>query len=125
MNQSLYSEDVNKQKFFHRYIKAFLDIIILGLLNKQSICGYELLTGVYGRFGILLSPGTLYPLLHKLEKKGLVEGKLDRKRKNYVLTRKGLETLKISSRYLKTLRSIFFNTLEEEQIFRMKKEIVI
>ncbi len=71
-------------------------VLILALLATGPKHGYQLALELEERSGgeFRLQYGTLYPILHKLEKDGLIGGAWDqdsprRKRKTYKLTRKG------------------------------------
>lgn len=72
------------------------EALILAVLGRGERHGYQLAlaieeeSGGYFRF----NHGTLYPILHKLEKAGLIKGRWHpdspgRKRKSYVLTSRG------------------------------------
>ena len=69
---------------------------ILFLLKYRSMHGYELLE-VLKKKGWRPSTGSLYPALKKLEEKGFVKSfkssqlRGPKKRKNYILTVKGLD----------------------------------
>ncbi|MCW4011828.1 MAG: PadR family transcriptional regulator [Candidatus Bathyarchaeota archaeon] len=71
-------------------VKSFLDIIVLSMLKDNPIHGYAIIADIHKRFDVLLSPGTLYPLLYSLEKKGMISIEQDGRRKNYIITEKGL-----------------------------------
>ena len=62
----------NGEKIAERHVKAFLDLLVLGILNGNSLYGYKIIAAVHKEFGVLLSPGSLYPLLHILEEKEMV-----------------------------------------------------
>ena len=62
----------NGEKIAERHVKAFLDLLVLGILNGNSLYGYKIIAAVHKEFGVLLSPGSLYPLLHALESKMMV-----------------------------------------------------
>ncbi|TLS49214.1 helix-turn-helix transcriptional regulator [Paenibacillus antri] len=68
--------------------------IILGVLSRltEAQYGYSLV-GVLEEKGIQVDPGTLYPLLRRLEKQGLLESQWDtneaRPRKYYLLSETG------------------------------------
>lgn len=70
--------------------------ITIGVLSQLSEpqYGYSLVT-MLGNKGINVEPGTLYPLLRRLEKQGLLESKWDtnesRPRKFYLLSKTGKE----------------------------------
>ena len=77
-----------------------MDLLILHLLAERDMYGYEMVTELAGRSNEVfqLKEGTLYPLLHRLEKEGSVsayeEKKEGRVRRYYRLTRKGGEKLR-------------------------------
>ena len=77
-----------------------MDMLILHLLAERDMYGYEMVTELAGRSNEVfqLKEGTLYPLLHRLEKEGSVsayeEKKDGRVRRYYRLTRKGGEKLR-------------------------------
>lgn len=78
------------------FFLGFIKVHILYHAAKEPVYGLWLIKEL-GRHGYRLSPGTLYPILHKLEEEGLltsysenVGGKI---RKYYKTTAKGLRTL--------------------------------
>jgi len=78
------------------FFLGFVKIHILYHASKEPIYGVEMLEEL-GRHGYRLSPGTLYPTLHRLAKEGylsqqrkLVGGKV---RKYYAITEQGLAAL--------------------------------
>lgn len=70
-------------------VKTFLDIIVLKMLGANPTHGYGLIADIHKRFDVLLSPGTLYPLLYSLEKKKFIGIQKEGRRKNYFLTETG------------------------------------
>ena len=72
-----------------------LDLLVLHLLSEGEMYGYEIVTELDKRSQSVfqMKEGTLYPLLHRLEKEGAVsaweEKKEGRTRRYYRLTRKG------------------------------------
>ncbi len=80
--------------------KYFNEALILSSLKRGPKHGYQLALDIEessnGRFGF--KHGTLYPILHKLEKDGLIQGAWSEegqrgKRKQYKLTRDGIRYL--------------------------------
>jgi len=63
--------------------KDNLEAIILALINRNAMCGTDLIKAVYVEFEILLSPGTIYPILHSLYEKDLVTWVKEGKEKKY------------------------------------------
>lgn len=95
------------------FFLGFIRIHILYHASKEPISGVEIAEELR-RHGYYLSPGTLYPSLHRLEKQGYLErssrvvaGKV---RKYYVITEEGLEILKDAS---KKIRELVDEVLEE------------
>ena len=66
-----------------------MDMLILHLLAERDMYGYEMVTELASRSNEVfqLKEGTLYPLLHRLEKEGRV-------RRYYHLTKRGGEKLR-------------------------------
>lgn len=87
-------------KFERELLKGVAPVVVLEILSRGEMYGYELSEAVAQRSGevLHLGRGTLYPLLYNLEAKGLVtarweenEGK--RKRRYYSITSNGKEQL--------------------------------
>lgn len=98
------------------------EALILSALLKGPRHGYqiaiELETRSAGMFPF--NHGTLYPILHKLEKMGFIRGTWKqeegvRKRKYYTLTKSGKTYLDTLNRDLKTLFHTLFRITEGEQ----------
>jgi DNA-binding PadR family transcriptional regulator len=81
-------------------IDSRLSLAILGLLSMRPMSGYDLrkvfLTTAMKTFSA--SPGAIYPALRRLEKDGLISGKVDRKnalrpRMGFTISRRGRAAL--------------------------------
>ena len=46
-----------------RSIKAFLDLVILHLLSKHAMSGYEINKALVKKFGLMVGPSTIYSKL--------------------------------------------------------------
>lgn len=75
--------------------------LILELIETKDMYGYQMIDALRKRsdFTFHLKAGTLYPILHKLEKDGLLTSyeaiaTAKRMRKYYSITKKGLKTLR-------------------------------
>jgi DNA-binding PadR family transcriptional regulator len=66
-----------------KMVKDNLEAIILALLQKKQMCGTDIIGTIHLEFNVLLSPGTIYPLLHSLKEKGLLTTKKQGKAKTY------------------------------------------
>lgn len=91
-------------------VKNFMDILILKKLKQNAMSGYDTMSYIHRRFGIHLSPGTVYSTMYSLEREGLIKGILSERKRTYVLTERGkevLETVKKSNGKIRNLlRSI-------------------
>ena len=77
------------------------------MLKEAPSHGYGIIADIHKRFDVLLSPGTLYPLLYSLEKQGLISIEQDGRRKNYLLTEKGvIQADRVISTYSTYMRDI-------------------
>ncbi len=79
--------------------KGAVELIILGLLDKTPSYGGQILERLQSEAGIDVSSGTLYPLLSRLRKSGLVatsweESPVGPPRKIYALTTSGRQRAK-------------------------------
>jgi DNA-binding PadR family transcriptional regulator len=76
-----------------RIIKDFLDIIVLTELQNASLSGYDIISVIFRRYRFLLSAGTVYSMLYKLERNGLIDSFLSEKKKIYSITSHGKFTI--------------------------------
>lgn len=81
-------------------IKGTLSLIILSLLSRRTMYGYEIVTTVKEETDGVFEwkAGSLYPCLHKLERGGMIRGEWEgdpdsRQRKYYHLTQSGRTAL--------------------------------
>lgn len=86
----LSSDNLNEINFddesVEKFVKNDLETLVLALLLREPMCGTGIIKRVQRKFGVLLSPGTVYPLLHSLEKKGLLKCDYGIKTKEYKLS---------------------------------------
>ena len=87
-------------KFERELLKGVAPVVVLEILARGAMYGYELSEAVAQRSGniLALGRGTLYPLLYNLEAKGLVTAEwqqsgTQRKRRYYSITSKGRQQL--------------------------------
>ncbi len=79
--------------------KGVLEFVILLSLSEREQYGFELISGIARRAAIDVPEGTLYPLMLRLAKDGLIssylaDGDGGAPRKYYALTARGRELLK-------------------------------
>jgi PadR family transcriptional regulator PadR len=97
-------------KFESQLLKGIAPVVVLEILSRGQMYGYELSQAIEQRSGdvLTLGKGTLYPLLYNLEAKKLIRGKWQqtdssRKRRYYSITSKGKSQLAKQKAQLKEL----------------------
>lgn len=84
-------------------LKGLAELALLSVLKGRPHYGLEILDRLRGEAGLGLAEGTIYPLLHRLERAGLtkaewrIEAEGARPRKYYALTPKGRAELESQS----------------------------
>lgn len=88
------------RKMIRGFMRGFGKIIILWLISKNRQHGYEIMTQLHNAASVdtkMPSASMIYPVLHGLERKGLIKGTWEhhgkRKVKYYEITREGEESL--------------------------------
>lgn len=74
---------------YERIVKNFMDVLVMAQLRSTPLSGYDVISLIHKKFNLLVSSGTVYSLLYSLERDGLIEGKLNDRKRVYVLTEKG------------------------------------
>jgi DNA-binding PadR family transcriptional regulator len=69
--------------------KTHLKAVVFSLLREKPMCGYHLIKSIHRRYHVLISQGTVYPLLYNLTEQGILEVKTQNRFKIYSLTEKG------------------------------------
>jgi len=95
--------------------KGILELAILGCLSRGRHYGYSLVRTIAGESEIDLTEGTIYPILGRLAKEGLVrsewvESSQGPPRKYYTLTPKGEEAFHILDEEFRKLAAIVANS---------------
>ena len=97
-------------KFESQLLKGIAPAVVLEILSRGQMFGYELSQAIEQRSGdiLTLGKGTLYPLLYNLEAKKLVKGRWQqadsgRERRYYSITSRGKEQLAKQKAQLKEL----------------------
>jgi len=93
---------LNPEMIRERCVKNILDLVILKAVDGGSKCGYDIIGHVHNTFHVLLSPGTVYPLLEAMAQQNILQSALKGKKRFYTLTKEGKELVKaVTSEYMK------------------------
>jgi PadR family transcriptional regulator PadR len=124
-NNKLIGNLQNKLKNEHNYpkfkpsikdiVKNHMDIIILGMLSDRPMCGYDLIKEILAKYDVLLSQGTVYPLLYSLKEEGLIQAEFKKgnmRSKIYYITPEAEKIIeKRISEFIKA-NTIFLNSIQ-------------
>jgi len=80
-------------------MRGMLSFLILWLLSKRHMSGQEISEELQKRKGSKPTPGTIYPALKELRRKGLVEMERDGRETVYTLSKEGKAGLEKACRY--------------------------
>ena len=88
--------------------KGMLEFCILNAIRGTSFYGYDIVRILRDIDGLVISEGTIYPILSRLKKEGFVQTTIKESsegppRKYYKLTEKGQEILDRMNSYWKTI----------------------
>ena len=99
-------------KFESQLLKGIAPVVVLEILSRGQMYGYQLSQAIEERSGdvLTLGKGTLYPLLYNLEAKKLIKGSWEtapssRKRRYYSITSKGKDELARQKAQLEQLQA--------------------
>ena len=99
-----------------RIIQNFMDIIILKYLkNNHPVSGYDVIKYLHKKFHMLPSSGTVYSLLYSLERKNLIKGNMNQRKRVYKLTDQGeklLRDVRITSNHIQAVFSSIFSEVQ-------------
>ncbi len=96
-----YTQEVKavEEKFLYeirkKIVMTYLPVIIMARLAEIGIIrATDIILILNEHYGIQMSPGTIYPIFQRIEKKGHIKRLPNRTKKTWVLTSKGKETIK-------------------------------
>lgn len=99
------SVEIFTKEIKNRFVKAFLDLLLLQLIKTEPMWGYKIIKKTETLYKIRLRHGALYPLLNTLEANGFLQSKKElqkgRVRRVYEITQKGKRLLNSYHNFLK------------------------
>ena len=98
-------DEANYDELKTRFVRSFLDIVVVRMLLDEASWGYRLMTWIKDRYNVKVGPPIMYPLLDSLQSEGLITGEEvylgNRLRKVYSVTPKGKERVSIFEKVLR------------------------
>lgn len=113
----IHVETVPRETLEH-FVKSHLETLVLALLLRNPMCGYDVIQSIYQRYHTFLSQGTVYPLLYSLQRGGLLEvSKSEGSRaKVYSLTEQGEELARRRVDDFKRAQSLLLESMEFKKV---------
>ncbi len=98
------SEPFNLDNWTTQLRKGLLELCIVNLLARGEVYGYDLVKQMAQVPGLVVTEGTIYPLMSRLKKAGILTTRLEESstgpaRKYYSLTREGQRLRKTMNVY--------------------------
>ena len=90
--------------------KGMLEFCILNVIQGKSLYGYDIVRTLRGIEGLVISEGTIYPILSRLKREGFVQTTIKEStegpaRKYYELTAKGEKILSQMNDYWEDIKT--------------------
>ena len=93
------------EDFHDRLLKDCIDVFILAELSRgKAMSGYDFLKLFYDDFGVMLSSGTVYSKLYALQRRGLLQGKMESRRVLYSINKVNSKNIEIILRLNSKIR---------------------
>jgi DNA-binding PadR family transcriptional regulator len=104
------------RKLRRRFIKSFLDLIILDRVESAPhINGYAIIEYIFQKFNILVSSGSVYSTLYAMEREGLIKGVWNGRKREYSVTPKGKKIINAIRERVYILNSLFQEFITQKQ----------
>jgi DNA-binding PadR family transcriptional regulator len=103
---------------YERFLREFMDIVILTKMREEETSGYDMLTYFHHKLDFLVSPSTVYSVLYSMERNGLIGGRENGRKRIYTLTLRGEAVIKAINQSNGVLKSFL------EQLLRARESIV-
>ena len=113
-------QKINIDNWTTQLRKGLLELCIVNLLAKRDLYGYDLVKKLAGIRGLVVTEGTIYPLLSRLKRMGLLKTRLVESasgpaRKYYALTPEGRRVRDTMNAYWNDLSLSLENLREESE----------
>jgi DNA-binding PadR family transcriptional regulator len=100
---------------YERFLKEFMDVLIMVKMREGETSGYDMLTYFHEKFDLLVSPGTVYSMLYSMERKGLIKARGVERKRIYTLTPKGEATIKTIQESSEVVQGFLKRLLQEKE----------
>ena len=109
----------NCNEFIAHIVKSGKELLVLSMILEHPMSGYDLIRKIFSKTSVLLSQGTVYPILYLFEEEGLLQasyGKGDMRTKIYDITPMGREIAQDKIDHFVQASNYFAMLLDAESI---------
>ncbi len=119
----LYSPGVSDH-FYHNWVtqvrKGLLELSVLGAIRARRLYGYDIVKTLRVTDGLVISEGTVYPILSRLRREGLVEAAIEPSpdgpaRRYYALTPAGAQALRRMADHWERIKRAIDSTMQKDR----------
>jgi DNA-binding PadR family transcriptional regulator len=100
---------------YERFLKEFMDVLIMVKMREGETSGYDMLTYFHEKFDLLVSPGTVYSVLYSMERQGLIKARGVERKRIYALTPKGETTIRAIQESSEVVQGFLKRLLQEKE----------
>lgn len=105
-----------RKQLCERAVKNFLDVFILSRLESgKHMGGHDFVRLIHEKFGILMSPATIYSTLYALEREGFVTSYTTRKSRVYKIADKGRQFIKGANHAMNPVQNLIERILKQRR----------
>ena len=110
--------DLKLNPFFKNIVKSNIEVIVLNMLSKRAMCGFDLIKEINSKYNVLLSQGTVYPLLYSLKEDGVIQCQFkdgNMRSKIYFVTQDGQRIIEKRMTKFIEAYTYFFQSIQKER----------
>ncbi|MDI6903295.1 MAG: PadR family transcriptional regulator, partial [Methanocellales archaeon] len=115
------SIDTISQEAMEQSVRKNLENIALSILQKEPMCGYDIIKTISHQYHVFLSQATVYPLLYSLEEQGLLETENDGRAKIYAPTERGKKIIENRLDEFTKAQEYLYNSIKTTSLSHQKK----
>jgi DNA-binding PadR family transcriptional regulator len=109
----------NYEESMPHIVKSNKELLILSMIFEHPVSGYDLIKKIFFKTNVLLSQGTVYPILYSLEEADILQaeyGRGDMRTKIYHITPQGREIAQDKIDHFVQALSHFITLIDAEAI---------
>ena len=114
------------EEFMPQIVKSSKELLVLSMILEHPMSGYDLIKKIMIKTDVLLSQGTVYPILYSFEEADILQaeyGKSDMRKKIYHLTPQGKEIAQDKIDHFVQAFNHFITVIDAKAIYQLSRHI--